>query len=210
MRRAATVHETFEVGGQSSRRTRSKLVRRERLRRLALDALEPRTLLATLPPVSYVGANAQNTPLPPASLISAGLNDNSGAPQVAIDRYDPSKLVAVWVNNNPTDRQRIPVIVQAAYSSDGGKSWARADQIVPNILTDFTSSPMSPIPFSQTTDPTVSFDAQHNVYIAVTEHNGGSGAGAILVSKANFSGAAPFSVDISSNGFTQGSSLVYA
>src|SRR5262245_39011526 len=68
MRRAATEHETFEVGDQSSRRTRSRLVRKERLRRLALDTLEPRTLLAVLPPVSFASSNAQKTPLPPISL----------------------------------------------------------------------------------------------------------------------------------------------
>lgn len=213
MRRAATEHETFEVGGQSSRRTRSRLVRKERLRRLALDTLEPRTLLAVLPPVTYASGNAQKTPLPPITLVSAGPNDNNSAPQVAIDRYDPRKLVAVWVNNNPVDRQLTPIIVQAAYSTDGGRNWSFGGNLVPQTLTDPTSSPQNPVPYSQTTDPTVAFDTQHNVYITVNEHNSSFGSGAIVIAKSNFSGGAPFSVDISQNlpgsGFTGNSNVIY-
>src|SRR6185312_5347329 len=96
MRRAATENETFEVGGQARPRARSVLARKARLRRLAMDSLENRTLLATLPAATY----ATNL----AAIVNAGPNDNNSSPQIAIDRYDASKLVAVWVNTDPTDR----------------------------------------------------------------------------------------------------------
>lgn len=200
MRRAATEHEAFEVGGQSRRQTRLKSVRKERLRRLALDTLETRTLLSTLPPVTFFNQplkpNTPPTPLLPVNLVTAGPQDNNSSPQVAIDRYDPQKMVAVWVNNDPAERPGIPIIVEAAYSTDGGAHWSLDSSIVPNILTDPASSPQNPIPFANTTDPKVGFDAQNNFYIMVVEHSAAYTSGAVVITKASFSGTSPNPINI--------------
>ena len=186
MRRAASENETFEVGGQARPRARSASVRKARQRREALEHLENRTLLATLPsPTLLAGVG-------PVTIQGAGTpNDNNSSPQVAIDRYDPSKLVAVWVNNQPANRPKIPAIVETAYSTNGGATWTTFNG-APPINIDPNSSPTSPQPFPDTTDPSVGFDSQNQFYILVDEHSAGYSSGELIFSKYSFSGGVPF------------------
>src|SRR4051794_27988462 len=74
--------------------------RKARLRQLALESLEPRSLMAVLPaPVPD-----PQGPLAPAALDSfRGIPNegpsnpgNDSSPQIAVARYTPNKLVAVW------------------------------------------------------------------------------------------------------------------
>src|SRR6476646_8058023 len=73
-----------------------------------METLETRTLFAVVPQAT-VSANINVTTI-------AGNDVN---PSIAIDRYDPSKLVAVWTNDNNNN-----IRARAAFSSDGGQTWA--------------------------------------------------------------------------------------
>src|SRR4051812_42870895 len=111
MRTVASEVEFPEVDGPARSRARVVAARKSRLRRMALEGLEARELLAVLP------AAVPGTPIN----ASGNPGGNLSSPQIAIDRYDPTKLVAVWVRNDPANLAApTQVIVEGAYSSDGG------------------------------------------------------------------------------------------
>jgi subtilisin-like proprotein convertase family protein len=190
MRRAAKT-VTLAMGGRVRLRARSLEARKARLQRSALERLEDRTLMATLPPVSIANAPGKQTPVPPTFVDTSGTHNNDSSPQIAVDRYDPQKLVAVWVSNDPTDRPQVPQLVEGAYSTDGGNTWTQFPFSAPTLL-DLNSSPQNPVPYADTTDPSVGFDSQNQVYVLVNEHSSGSASGAFVLTKFNFSSNAPF------------------
>ena len=69
------------------------LAKRSRLRRLALESLEARTLLATTP-VPVVTNQVQAS----AGIASNNINDSS--PSIAVDPLDPSKLIAAFTDRD--------------------------------------------------------------------------------------------------------------
>ena len=86
------------AGAKAARKLTLK--RRAQARRVALESMEPRTLLSTIPapvpdpqiPVDTNGLDAFRT-------ISGGdVFDSS--PSIAVDRYNPNKLAATWVTHN--------------------------------------------------------------------------------------------------------------
>jgi len=97
------------------RRERSSSVNRKaRQRRIALEGLEPRTLLSTLPPAIIDQSN----------LSGGGSRDNSdeSAPSIAVNPMNPDQVVATWTQFDtdlPDDSQ---VFVRARVSLDGGAS----------------------------------------------------------------------------------------
>src|SRR3954451_14784701 len=105
MRTVASEHES-----QGSRRGRSgqraAALRKWRLRSVAMERLEARELLATLPaplvtqhPYNPNGGNQYAI-----DNISAnnGVGGNDSTPSVAVDPQNSKNLVAVWVTDNPS------------------------------------------------------------------------------------------------------------
>ena len=133
--------------------SRPASVRRAHLRRLALEGLEPRTLLATIPaPVvtgtSQLGAqiyglNVQNVPSMP----------NDSSPTVAVDPLDPTKLVATWENRFIVPGANPPTVytVNAAYSNDGGVNWNFLG--TPGVRSYLTGMGSPPTSFTNTDSP---------------------------------------------------------
>jgi subtilisin-like proprotein convertase family protein len=166
--------------GGSSRRRGRKVAggppRKYRPTLLNLEHLEDRTLLSVLPPPTVTGqVNVSAT---------AG---NSNTPSIAIDPTDPNKMAAVFTNHqviNGVDFIRI----QAAYSNNGGQNWLSLG--VPPNLIDPLSPATNPAPFFESTDASVGFDRDHNIYITYAEHSQGNTSGAIVLQKYDFSTAA--------------------
>src|SRR5262249_21382463 len=113
--------EPSEVNTQESR-GRARVGKRRRTnhaaarRRVALEALEPRTLLATLPP-----------PVVPAGSLKdiSGSTGDESAPLIAVDPINSSKLVAVWVRNDPTITGNTKILVEGAFTINGGGTWSK-------------------------------------------------------------------------------------
>ena len=161
-------------------RARPSATSKSRLRRLALDALEPRTLLATLP-----------TPTVAARVDVSNAGGDESSPTIAVDPTDNTKAVAVWTRSDPINLPAIdPVIAQAAYSADGGKSWTPLT--LPAILSDPNLGPPSPNnKYFETTDASVAFDRSHRFYISASEHDAKNLSGSIVLHKFDFTGAQP-------------------
>jgi subtilisin-like proprotein convertase family protein len=153
-------------------RLRSGRATKARRRRLALEALEPRTLLAVLPPPT-VGAT---TPI-----FDATPNGNNSAPSIAVDPTNPDNLAAAWVLNDPVDLGPMtPVQVFGAFSNDGGQTWNSLP--VPGVLID-PSTGTNPAPFAQVTDPSVAFDRAGNFYLVESQHATDNHSGGIIASQ---------------------------
>ena len=180
---------------------RLKGARKARLHLAELEGLESRTLLATIPAATAT-AGPQNL----SNLVGdvGGINASQSSSTVAIDPTDPSKLVAVWIDNDPTMSAitdwRVP-------GRPGGRlldQWwpelaadaGRADQhdripvrrSIPALLDPTTSGPT--LPYIDVTNPSLGFDDSGNFYILSEYHNAGS-SGAIVLQKYDFTGSTP-------------------
>jgi subtilisin-like proprotein convertase family protein len=162
-----------ETRFQARSRLSSASTRKSQLRRIALENLEPRTLLSVLPPATHdpVAPN-------PVVITATGSNiSNQSTPTVAVDPTNPNHLAAAWVRFDPRLAPAPQVIVEVAVSSNGGASWTQVAG--PAILGDpTTSNPVQPFP--QTTNPTIAFDRNGNYYLLVDEHNGTTSAAFVL------------------------------
>jgi subtilisin-like proprotein convertase family protein len=169
---------------------------RPRLRRLALDRLEDRTLMSTLPSAITVGQTI------------VGLSDsgqgNSSSPSVAVDPLDPNKLIAAWTTFDPGNKLdgtngQVTTYIQGGYSVDGGKTWAELpNDMAVDVQTDFTValSTSGPQPnFAQTTDATVGFGRDQMAYLLSSTHSGGGGV--LDLQKWDFSNANPTTAPVS-------------
>ncbi len=155
MRDDASAFEKSKAGSGQQHGVRSSKLRKTRLRALALEPLEARTLMSTLPPVTTASRTA----------ISTATTGNSDAPSIAIDPNDPLKMVAVWVRNDPSNPKGpgsttpTTAFVEAAYSTKGGVtgSW----NPVPAGSLGNRTGPTYPL----VTDASVAFDAHDNFFI---------------------------------------------
>ena len=79
---------------------RLRRARKSQNYRIDLEGLESRTLLATIPAATPTTA----APTDISSLMGnvGGVNASESSSVVAVDPLDPSKLVAVWIDNDPT------------------------------------------------------------------------------------------------------------
>ena len=172
-----------------SRRLKSQLAKRaEVLRAIGLEALEPRTLLATHP------ATLPTTVTSPVVDISGQptLTSNESTPSIAVDPNDSQKLAAIWTRNDPSLAPGQTEIVQAAYSVDGGASWNQIN--VGNFIVDPSSSPTAPVPYEAESNASVAFDRNDNVYFMVDQHKLDNSYGALLLTKYNMSKTTPSQV----------------
>src|ERR1700735_4969546 len=86
--------------GRNRSMTRLKGARKARPRLAELESLESRTLLATIPaPAPSTAAGLQNLSNLVGNLGGSGASQSSAA--VAIDPTDPTKMVTVWIDNDP-------------------------------------------------------------------------------------------------------------
>ena len=177
--------------------------RKARMRWVDLEGLESRTLLATIPAAAATGVQQNLSSLLPTF---GGVNASMSSSQVAVDPLDPSKLVTVWIDNDPamlpaTDNI-IGGVLEAAYSINSGQSWLPlfgepiADNIPidPELLDPTTSGPT--VPYKYVTDPSLGFDQAGNFYILTEYHNSttaaASSSGAVVLQKYDFTGSAPW------------------
>ena len=165
--------------------------RKARARRMAMEALEPRALMAVAPlaPVfdpqsvnaaSFAGLDSLRT-------ISGG-NVFDSSPTIAVNRYNPEKLVATWVTHNPA--VSFPsVTANGAYSNDSGLTWSPI--ALPGARTDPSSPPTAPHAYNAISQPSVTFDGKDNFYVLEIQHTDDFKAGQVLVQPFNFSGLQP-------------------
>jgi len=157
--------------------------RRTRNRREALEWLESRTLLAVLPAAQVAGAlNDVST--------SAG---SMSSPLVVVDRYNPLHLASVWVRYDPDLAPGNTTVVQGSYSNDGGATWTSLG-VAAGAMTDPAVAPPATGPlvtYTQTINPQVAFDNNHNLYVLTQQTNGTGTSGALSLRKFDFSGNAP-------------------
>jgi len=158
--------------GQSGRlrlNARFRRARKSQNYRIDLEGLEARTLLATIPA-------ATPTTVAPNEISSlmgnvGGVNASESSSTVAVDPLDPSKLVAVWIDNDPTmfadTDNEIESVVEAAYSTDSGAQWnvlltepiVSSSSSAPIVLDPATGSTTSPIlPYTNASSPSLGFD----------------------------------------------------
>ncbi len=190
------------LGERARRRAERKETPASRRVRPRLEDLEDRTLMSVLPSPVVSGQG-------PLS-VSGGANTGN-TPSIVVDPADPQKLVAVWV-----DQRGLPVVGTAgvltgAFSTDAGTTWTaltftKGSAIgVPAV--DFMTNPADTVvplrPYLWATSPSVSFDRNHQFYIANsfndnnTSNTGGSAnspSGTIAFNKFDFTSSTPTQV----------------
>src|SRR3954451_18168201 len=103
MRTVASEIGSRESRGQVRIGSRAAALRKARLRTLALESLESRTLLATLPAITH----DPNVPVPIDFAKSSNGADNAtssneSSPTIIINPLNTQKLVAVWSRRDTT------------------------------------------------------------------------------------------------------------
>jgi len=157
---------------------RSARLRRSRLRVAALESLEPRTLLATIPAALVTFRQAV-----------APSGGNQSSPSIAVDPTNVQNLAAVWTRFDPTLAPAQTERVEGAYSTNGGASWSSLPGGF-GFETDPTSSATAPAPFPQESDASVAFDRRGNAYVLYSQHKNDNAVGELLLNKYSLSGGA--------------------
>ena len=184
---------------------RRKKFRSSRFRQVDLEGLESRTLLATIP-----AAAATALPANLSSLMgnAGGLTTSENSATVEIDPTNPSKIVALWIDNDPSlgitgPPYAVQSILEGVYTINAGQTWTPlfgepgTGLRVNPILIDPNTGPMNPIPYTLVSNPTTAFDRNENFYILDSYHNLAGSSGAIVLQKFNFSGNAPIATTFS-------------
>jgi len=180
---------------------RRKKVRSSRFRRIDLEGLEPRTLMATIP-----AAAATALPANLSSLMgnAGGLTTSENSTTVEIDPTNPSKMVALWIDNDPSlvPPYLVQSVLEGVYTINAGQTWTplfgepgSGLPISPILLDPNTLNPT--VPYLQASNPTVAFDRSENFYIVESQHNAGGSSGAIVLQKFSFTGDSPTAAIIS-------------
>lgn len=121
---------------------------------------------------------------------AGGNPGNDSSPQIAVDRYNPNKLVAVWTDHNIAGSPEPEYQVKGAFSTNGGLSWTPLAGL-PAVMID-PSSGSNPHPYDRVSRPTVAFDASDNFYVLEIQQSADQvTAGDVLLKPYSFSGATP-------------------
>ena len=176
---------------QRSRRARptvgAPLQRRHRLVLPRIESLEDRTVLSVLPPAQVSGQGM----LSGAAVFNQGNANNTA---VAVDPLSPNDVVAIYSDHDPAlfPTLRETSYIGGSFSTDGGVTWTPLNfgSVTPgvqlNLLDPDTSYTMRTV-FTDATDPSISFDRNHNAYITYSEHSTTDhNIGAIVLSKFSF------------------------
>ena len=183
MRPESPLGAAHGVRGRAASKPRpAKADTRKTRRRVALEALEPRALMAVLP--APVVATA-------AKPVFDDTN-NSGdviAPSIAINPANANQIVSVFtVHDTNFNAGRTPYEVKGEFSTDGGATWHAFDP-TGNVGVQNEPANTTPTPFAAVTDGGVSWDRQGNFYVIQEQHSGDYHAGEIFVSRYTLSGA---------------------
>ena len=204
-------------GPRDRNRPKSRLRgRQSRPRPLRLEGLEERMLLLTIPAASPTGDPINLSAM--MGNIGGATQSSISSTQVVVDPHDPSKLVAVWMVNDPvmaaiTSPATIVTAVEAAYTIDGGQKWnalfseptnTAGLPTAPRLLDPLTNDPIYPYPYQ--TSPSVAFDNNDNFYI-LDEYSTSSGpnsvagstSGAVVLQRYDFSGTTPNAYQFTNN-----------
>lgn len=193
MRRLPTEVKSQGDGGAARLGMRAlAAAKRSRLRRLTMESLEERALMATNP-VSVASGQV--------AITNNGKNSNTNdsSPFIAIDPLDPLKMVTVYTDRNTNNTPNVQT--RASFSNNGGVSWTAipvggfSSPSLTSVLGDPTSS--TGAPFAEDRGMGVTFDRKGNFYIARLEDNGSGGggsAGDVILQKFSFTGATPVNV----------------
>ena len=178
MRAVLPETETMKVRVGSHSGTRSERLRKMHLRSFSLEGLEQRTLMATIPAALVAGQ---------VNISNSGGNQSS--PSIAVNPLNALQLAAVWTRLDANLAPNPTVIVEGAYSNNGGVSWTSfspSSQVI-----DFTSTAVPPPLFAQATDASVDFDRNNNFYVVNSQHTADNTGGVLLLNKFSDSGGAP-------------------
>ena len=188
MRTGASDVPSRGLRGRIRSDARLKKSRKAHLRQSVLEWLEPRTLLAVLPAAQVAGALQD--------LSTSG--GSMSSPQVVVDRYNPLHLASVWVRTDPDLAPGNTTVVQGAYSINGGTTWSNftglTGLVTPGPLVDPAVAPPANAPlvrYTQTTNPLVAFDNNHQLYVLAQQSNAGNTSVALVLTKFDFSGTNP-------------------
>ncbi len=219
MRRAGSRVGKVSVDRSEGSEGRSLLrLRKSKCRRLALESLEERTLLSTLPTTSATAWANLNTAIGESGTGGAGGGNNS-SPTIVIDPNNSLDLAAVWVRTTGTGSNRLGAysstgaqytsVIEGAYSTDGGNSW-NALTIAGLNQVDLSQSQVGVrVGYNEITDPSIAFDGSHNLYLSYSEHNNSFSAGSIDLDKFTFNGGAPTQVTLTGGGSSGPYSILY-
>jgi subtilisin-like proprotein convertase family protein len=183
--------DTSQRGPRDRNRRTSSLrgIRRARARRIELEGLESRTLLATIPAATATGGAVELT-----GLFDVTKSGNANSPSVVVDPYNPQKLFAVWGVDRSSITPTVPhttAVVEGAFSNNGGASWTSLGEGVAPVQLDVATINANPsTSYTQVTDPSVGFDGQDNVYV-LSLQSSGANDGELYLTKFNFSGGSP-------------------
>src|SRR5829696_7863443 len=151
---------------QTNRRRDRRVAARDVLRRaylpvLAIEGLEGRTLLSTLPtPITSTATDVSG----------GGTSVNQSSPFIAYDPKNPQKLVTVFTSDVPNSGGTQTVFIGGRYSTNGGVSWQSF--AVPNNVTNPTNSTaQDSFPYEEATDASVGFDLNDNFFVAYSQHS---------------------------------------
>ena len=176
---------------------RLRRARKSQNYRIDLEGLESRTLLATIPAATPTTA----APTQISSLMGnvGGVNASESSSVVAVDPLDPSKLVAVWIDNDPTmfadtDNGKFESVLEAAYSTDAGAQWNALlvepikSALAPAYVPTHLGRPRHLIrrrpgycPYTYVSSPSLGFDDSGNFYILSEYTDGTGGSGALVL-----------------------------
>ena len=171
----------FFSGSSPSDRFRGRLglerapqdARRAKLRRAALESLEERCLLATIPAPMVLDQVDISNPFE----ITDDETDES-TPSIAVDPNNPQNLVASWTEfNADIDDPNFQVSVRLARSNDGGQNWTRIG--TPGRRID-PSTGDNPAPYPTLADASVAFAPNGDFYMLELQHNAQTSGDLIL------------------------------
>lgn len=180
-------------------KTRASLAktRKARARRVALESLEPRALMAVLPLsplkdpqilIDKTGFDNGRVLPDPTNFNNPG---NASSPQIVVNRYDPAKIVAVWTDHDVRGGPEPEYVVRGAYSTNYGTTWTALPGL-PNVRFDPSSDPNNPHPYDRVSRPTVAWDGADNFYVLEIQQSADIvTAGDVILKPYSFSGAAP-------------------
>jgi large repetitive protein len=193
MRRQPNELKTKGTRVQSREGSRRAEAKRSQLRRLTLEGLEERTLMATAPLPIVTGQASITT-------NQQTNTSNDSTPFVAVDPVNPLKMVMVYTQHDPSAGQETatPYLPMAEFTVNGGKSWSPLTTGPFAGLTTLLRDVSITSTFAQYTQgfaEGVGIDQNQNLYIGVLEDDGVT-SGAVVTEKLNFSTATPRPVSL--------------
>lgn len=123
----------------------------------------------------------------PVDLPNTGTTTSESSPAVAYDPVNTDDRVAFWTTSGGASQNGQSVILQGAFSINGGLSWTSLG--VPLNLTTIASTTQNPIRYDWAVEPSVSFDRSGNFYLVYTERTQSASEGAVVLQRYSFPAA---------------------